>query len=75
MSTWKQINEIGGAIIARGLCALIASGVLYGFGGAVLREPEKFFTRGKLTTWLLVASALGLFGGYAIFGNRLRIEK
>jgi hypothetical protein len=75
MSTWKQFNEIGGAIIARGVCALITMGILYSFAGAAIGNPGKFFALDNITTWLSVIGALGLFGGYAILGNGPRRKK
>ena len=66
MASWKEINEVGGTVILRGVSGLIALGVLY---GVVVKEiaAGKF----EVSSILVVVSATSLFGGYAVFGNRL----
>jgi len=66
MASWKQINEVGGTVILRGVSGLIALGIHDGF---VVNEIAigKF----EVSSILVVVSATSLSGGYTVFGNRL----
>ena len=68
MPSWKQVNEVGGAIILRGVAGLVALLCVYGTAVAVWN--------GTITarSVAVLASMILLFGGYAVFGNRLSVN-
>jgi hypothetical protein len=63
--TWKQINEVGGAIVLRTVTGAIAVVTTYGL--------FKIALKGTMTIESAVILGAGtiLFGGYTIFGNGL----
>jgi hypothetical protein len=74
-STWRSINENAGTIILRAVCALVAIAlcaalVVVGWKGIASGDFAP-----ALKKILALVTGITLFGGYALFANRLVVRK
>jgi hypothetical protein len=75
MSAWNRINEQGGTIILRVACAGFALGCVYGAGVVAWRAVDGTGLLDHLGGLMTLVSGVVLFGGYALFANRLVVRK
>jgi hypothetical protein len=70
MASWKQINEVGGTVVLRTISGLFALVAIV----AIVATVSKLLAGGtkSASTIPMLLALLALFGGYALFGNRLR---
>ena len=69
MASWKEINEAGGTVVLRVVCGLLAALIVFGLVSKVLSGGT--ISVGNAPTFI---GGITLFGGYAVFGNRLRFR-
>lgn len=72
MVTWKQINENGGTYVLRFVCGLFALGMVAALVSVAADAFHGGITAKTLRGLGFGGAALALFGGYALFGNRLK---
>lgn len=72
MPTWKQINENGGTYVLRFVCGLIAIGILVALTSVTADAIHAGISAKTARGVGACVAALMLFGGYALYGNRLK---